>query len=109
MLDKMMQTQGNRHIIVFPERENTVLLFSLMRAIHNISTGRIEKKYTVDDFKVGDKLKLGNAVVEFLGISDMDGKNICRFIYLIQIAIIFLLKEHRYFKNRYKATFEWMA
>lgn len=74
MLDKMMQTQGHRHIIVFPERENTVLLFSLMRAIHNISTGRIEKKYTVDDFKVGDKLKLGNAVVEFLGISDMDGK-----------------------------------
>lgn len=74
MLDKMIQHQGKRHVIVFPEREQTALIFSLIRTIHNIETGKIEKKYSVEDFVPGDKLKLGNAVVQFLGIAEMNGK-----------------------------------
>lgn len=74
MLDKMVQHQGKRHIMVFPEREQTALIFSLIRAIHNIETGKIEKNYSVDDFVPGEKLKLGNAVVLFLGTAEMYGK-----------------------------------
>lgn len=74
MLDKMVQNQGKRHVLVFPEREQTALIFSLIRAIHNIETGKIEKRYSVEDFNPGDKLKLGNAVVEFLGVSEMNSK-----------------------------------
>lgn len=73
ILDKMDQNQGKRHVLVFPERERTALTFSLVNAIHNIETGKIEKKYSVEDFVPGDKLKLGNAVVEFLGVSEMQG------------------------------------
>lgn len=74
MLDKMLQHQGKKHILVFPEREQTTLIFSVVRAIHNIKTGKIGKKYSVGDFIPGDKLKLGNAVVEFLGIFESQGK-----------------------------------
>lgn len=74
MLDKMVQYQGKRHVLVFPEREKTALIFALIRAIHNIKTGKIEKKYSVEEFVPGDKLKIGNAVVEFLGISEMNDK-----------------------------------
>lgn len=74
MLDKMVQHQGKRHIMVFPERKQTVLIFSLIKAIHNIETGKIEKNYSVDDFVPGEKLKLGNAVVLFLGTEEMYGK-----------------------------------
>lgn len=73
ILDKMVQNQGKRHVLVFPERERTALTFSLVNAIHNIETGKIEKKYSVEDFVPGDKLKLGNAVVEFLGVSETQG------------------------------------
>lgn len=74
MLDKMVQHQGKRHVIVFPEREQTALIFSLIRAIHNIETGKIEKKYSIEDFVPGDKLKIGNAVVQFVGVSKMYDK-----------------------------------
>ena len=74
MLDKMVQNQGKRHIIVFPEREQTTLIFSLIRAVHNIETGKIEKRYSIEEFIPGDKLKIGNAVVQFLGISEMHNK-----------------------------------
>lgn len=74
MLDKMVQHQGKRHVIVFPEREQTALIFSLISAIHNIETGKIEKRYLVENFVPGDKLKIGNAVVQFLGVSEMYDK-----------------------------------
>ena len=58
MLDKMVQHQGKRHVIVFPEREQTALIFSLISAIHNIETGKIEKRYLVENFVPGDKLEI---------------------------------------------------
>ena len=73
MLDKMVQNKGKRHVIVFPEREYTSLTFAVIRAIHNISTGKIEKEYNIEDFVPGDRLKLGNAVAEFLGLAVING------------------------------------
>jgi len=75
MLDKMLENQGLRQIIVFPERKQTALVFALARVIHNIFIGKIEKDYAPENFIPGEKLKLGNAVVEYLGVEDIDGKN----------------------------------
>lgn len=97
MLDKMIQHQGKRHVIVFPERKHTALIFSLISAIHNIETGKIEKKYSVENFVPGDKLKIGNAVVQFLGVSEISDKkymsihmsNADRYLIPIETAPIF--------------------
>ena len=81
MLDKMLQHQGKKHILVFPEREQTTLIFSVVRAIHNINTGKIGKKYSVGDFIPGDKLKLECEIIKQKGpvgigkaVATVDGK-----------------------------------
>ncbi|NLO40639.1 MAG: hypothetical protein GX115_14365 [Ruminiclostridium sp.] len=74
MLDKMIQHQGKYNIIVFPERVQSIFIFTLMKLLHNIAQGKIEKTYDPSDFRPGEKLKLGNAVVEFLGLEERDGK-----------------------------------
>lgn len=74
MLDKMMKHQGQYNIIVFPERVQSIFIFTLMKLLHNIAQGKIEKMYDPLAFQFGEKLKLGNTVVEFLGIEERDGK-----------------------------------
>lgn len=74
MLDKIIEKQGGRQIIVFPERQQIAFVFALARIIHNIFQGKIEKRYAPESFIPGEKLKLGNAVVEYLGIEERDGK-----------------------------------
>lgn len=74
MLDKMIEHQGKYNIIVFPERVQSIFIFTLMKLMHNIAQGKIEKMYDPSAFQSGEKLKLGNAVVEFLGLEERDGK-----------------------------------
>ncbi|MTI94708.1 MAG: hypothetical protein FH749_04345 [Firmicutes bacterium] len=74
MLDKMIQHQGQYNIMVFPERVQSIFIFTLMKLLHNIAQGKIEKTYGLSNFQSGEKLKLGNAVVEFLGLEERDGK-----------------------------------
>lgn len=74
MLDKMLENQGSRQIFVFPERKQTALVFALARIIRNIFIGKVEKDYTPENFIPGEKLKLGNAVVEYLGVEEKNGK-----------------------------------
>lgn len=74
ILDKMIENQGDKQIIVFPERQQTALIFALMRVIHNIFVGKIEKEYNPESFVPGEKLKLGDAIVEYLGIEEWQGK-----------------------------------
>ena len=74
LMDKMVKNQGNRQIIVFPERLQTTFIFVLMRVIHHIFVGKIEGHYVPENFIPGEKLKLGNAVVEYLGIEEKNGK-----------------------------------
>ena len=72
MLDKMLQHQGIYNIIVFPERVQSIFIFTLMKLLHSITQGKIEKMYDPSAFQFGEKLKLGNAVVEFLGLEERD-------------------------------------
>lgn len=74
MLDKMIQHQGQYNIIVFPERVQSIFIFTLMKLLHNIAQGKIHRMYDLADFQSGEKLKLGNAVVEFLGLEEHDGE-----------------------------------
>ena len=74
MLDKMIEHQGKYNIIVFPERVQSIFIFTLIKLLHNINQGKIEKTYNPSDFQPGEKLKLGNAVVEFLGLEERDSK-----------------------------------
>lgn len=70
MLDKMITHQGKFNILVFPERIQSIFIFTLIKLLHNIAEGKIERAYDPEAFKPGEKLKLGNAVVEFVGIED---------------------------------------
>lgn len=70
MLDKMITHQGKFNILVFPERIQSIFIFTLIKLLHNIAEGKIERAYDPGAFKPGEKLKLGNAVVEFVGIED---------------------------------------
>lgn len=74
ILDKMLENQGIRQIIVFPERKQTTFVFTLTKVIHNILIGIVEKDYAPENFIPREKLKLGNAVVEYLGVEEKDKK-----------------------------------
>ena len=62
MLDKMIAHQGKFNILVFPERIQSIFIFTLIKLLHNIAEGKIERAYDPEAFKPGEKLKLGNAV-----------------------------------------------
>ena len=66
MMDKMLEKQGKRQVIVFPEKQQSAFIFSLAYLIHNITAGKIKQKYDPHSFIPGEKLKIGNAVVEFV-------------------------------------------
>lgn len=70
MLDRMIEKQGNKQMFVFPERQQTALSLVLVRVIRNIFMGKIGVEYNPETFCPQDKLKLGNAVVEFLGVEN---------------------------------------
>lgn len=74
MLDKMMDRQGQFNVLVFPEKVQSIFIFTLVKLLYNISEGRINRKYNPEKFQVGERLRLGKAVVEYLGITEKNGK-----------------------------------
>lgn len=66
MLDKMIEKQGRLNVLVFPEKVQSIFIFTLMKLFHNISSGKIRSNYDPTGFTPGEKLKVGNAVVEYL-------------------------------------------
>lgn len=74
MLDKMIEKQGKLNVLVFPEKVQSIFIFTLMKLFHNISSGKIKSNYDPTGFTPGEKLKVGNAIVEYLGMQEKDGK-----------------------------------
>ena len=74
MLDKMIEHQGKFNILVFPERTQSIFIFTLIKLIYNISDGRIGRNYDPEKFKKGEHLKLGKEVVAFDHIGEFEGK-----------------------------------
>ena len=70
MLDRMLECQGKFNILVFPERIQSIFIFTLVKLLYNIAEGRIECAYDPESFQAGEHLKLGKAVVEFVGIEE---------------------------------------
>ena len=75
MLDKMIENQGQCNVLVFPEKVQSIFIFTLMELFHSISSGKIKSNYDPTGFTVGEKLKVGNAVVEYLGMREIEGKS----------------------------------
>jgi hypothetical protein len=84
MLDKMIEHQGRLNLMVFPEKMQSVFIFTLMKLFHNISQGKIVSSYDPTGFSVGEKLKVGNAVVEYLGIEERND-SLCLMIKLADL------------------------
>lgn len=74
MLDRMQENQGKFNILVFPERIQSIFIFTLSKLLYNIAEGRIESAYDPEKFQSGEHLKLGNAVAEFLRVEERYGK-----------------------------------
>lgn len=74
MLEKMQKNQGHLNILVFPERIQSIFIFTLVKLLYNIFEGKIERIYNPEAFVPGERLRLGKAVVEFLGVSEENGK-----------------------------------
>lgn len=74
LLDKMIAHQGNCNILVFPERIQSIFIFTIIKLLHNIAEGKIERAYDPEKFRPSEKLKLGNAVVEFIGFKEINGQ-----------------------------------
>lgn len=73
MLDRMQESQGKFNILVFPERIQSIFIFTLAKLLYNISEGKIDQAYDPSAFQAGDKLRFGSAVVEFVALEEKDG------------------------------------
>lgn len=74
LLEKMSDHQGKLNVIVFPEKRETLLTFVLMVLFHSIIAGKVESSYDPKTFNEGDRLKVGNAVVEYQGTEERDNR-----------------------------------
>lgn len=74
ILDRILEDGGRLNLFVFPEKQQMLLLFMLAKVIHNLTEGKIRSNYNPSLFTSGTKVKLGNAVAEFLCADEMDGR-----------------------------------
>lgn len=84
MLDKINEKQEKRNVLILPEKIQSIFIFILMSLFHNISSGKIKSNYDPTNFSKNERLKVGNAVVEYLGTEIRDGK-ICIMIKLADL------------------------
>lgn len=73
LLEKMIKRQGKLNVFVFPDGENIPFVFMLSKLIYNAYVGKIRKSYDPQSFVKGQKLKVGNAVVEFVRLEELNG------------------------------------
>lgn len=86
MLDRMLEHQGKFNILVFPERNQSIFIFTIVKLLYNIFEGRIDSNYDPNAFAPREKLRFGKAVVEFVGIEMRDGEK-CMILQLADLKI----------------------
>lgn len=79
LLEKMQEFQcaeGRRKlsVLVFPEKTQATFLFTVTKILYNIFEGKISWDYNLDEFTQGDRLKIGNAVVEVVRVEESNGR-----------------------------------
>ena len=65
MLDRMQANQGKLNIMVFPEKLQSIFIFTLVKLLHNISEGKIEKLYKDLTDKAIEKMTVTPLAKEF--------------------------------------------
>lgn len=70
MLERMIEHQGRYNIMVFPERRQSNFIFALMKLLYNIAEGKIEREYDPSRFVMGERLKFGETIVEFIEVEN---------------------------------------
>lgn len=73
IIKSLENKENGRIVFVFPERNTLQILSTIAKVICDILNGNIEKNYDIHSFEKGQKLKLGNCVMEFDGIRLLDG------------------------------------
>jgi hypothetical protein len=68
ILDKILSEKYKYNFFIFPEKKQTILIFSLLKLIHDTLIDKIEQIYNPNLFSRGEKIKIGNCVVEFIEI-----------------------------------------
>ncbi len=67
--EKMVRNSIRKNsVFVFPDGEQIPFLFMLSKVIFDISSGKVENHYSPEKFEIGQILKLGNCVTQFLGV-----------------------------------------
>lgn len=70
ILDRILEGGDRLNLFVFPEKQQMLFLFMLAKVIHNVTGGKIGFSYDPSQFRIGEKVKLGKAILEYLGITD---------------------------------------
>ena len=70
ILDKILTDGGRLNLFVFPEKQQMLFWFMLAKVIHNLIGGKIDHTYDPSQFEIGEKVKLGDAILEYRGITD---------------------------------------
>lgn len=80
ILDRILNDGGKLNIFVFPEKQQMFFLFMLAKVIHNLTGGKIKHNYDPSQFKIGEKVSLGKAILEYRGTSvSAEGKQLITF------------------------------
>ena len=74
ILDKILESGNKKNLFVFPEKQDMLFLFMLAKVIHNLTDGKIRHNYDPSQFIPGQRVKLGNALAEFISVDVRDGK-----------------------------------
>lgn len=70
ILDRILANGGRLNLFVFPEKQQMLFLFMIAKVIRNLTSGKIDHTYDPAGFEVGEKVKLGDVIVEYRGIAD---------------------------------------
>lgn len=72
LIDKIIDSGQLNNIIMFPERNYSPLIYTLIKLIQNITQGKIAKDYDLSKFVKGQKLKYKRSVMEFVGVEQIN-------------------------------------
>lgn len=74
LLNRFFEAGEKRVVMVFPEKNQSTFFLVILKVIHDIIDGKLEKIYNPNTFVKGQKLKCGNCVVEFDRIDRFMGR-----------------------------------
>ena len=69
MLESTIEKQGKYNVFVFPEKKLTMFLFTMIKLIHDIYEGQIEKIYNPHSFVKGENLSFRTVLLSLMELA----------------------------------------